>query len=214
MKLYLLSSEKLEHCHELWVSPNSVSISCWTPLNSLSCFPAWACRTRARHSVCTGDLTHRKWKLWMCMCCLAYVCALFVRVCERALEYKGWGVGGLKQDMLGITQSTKSVTWSETQCWFIWLQKESVACGLEERMFSFFALSVLRHNTWKHFLRGHGSVKKKKNSRHFISSPSFHSFLDFFFPLCNWLNYIHLLAICRNSSVMNICDALMVVRNN
>lgn len=74
----------------------------------------------------------------------------------------GGGGGGVKQDMLGITQSTKSVTWSEAKGWFIWLQKESVACGLEERMFSFFALSVLRHNTWKHFLRGHGSVKKKE----------------------------------------------------
>lgn len=141
--------QKLECCHERWVSPNSASISCWTPLNSLSCFPAWACRIEARHSVCTGDLTHRKWKLWLCMC----VC------CLRWVGAWGWGV---KQDMLGITQSTKSVTWSEAKGWFIWLQKESVACGLEERMFSFFALSVLRHNTWKHFLRGHGSVKKKE----------------------------------------------------
>ena len=34
------------------------------------------------------------------------VCAVFVRACETVLE----GGGGLKQDMLGITQSTKSVT--------------------------------------------------------------------------------------------------------
>lgn len=91
-------------------------------------------------------------------------CACVVRMCVQCLWVRVrqcWKVGGVKQDMLGITQSTKSVTWSETQGWFIWLQKESVACGLEERMFSLFALSVLRHNTWKHFLRGHGSVKKK-----------------------------------------------------
>lgn len=73
--------QKLECCHERWVSPNSASISCWTPLNSLSCFPAWACRIEARHSVCTGDLTHRKWKLWLCMC----VC------CLRWVGAWGWG---------------------------------------------------------------------------------------------------------------------------
>lgn len=100
--------------------------------------------------------------------CVVYMC---MRVCVQCVwESIGMGVRGeLKQDMLGIAQSTKSVTWSETQGWFIWLQKESVACGLEERMFSFFALSLLRHNTWKHFLRGHGSEKKKLQTFYFFS---------------------------------------------
>lgn len=64
----LCCPQELERGHALWVSPkwaSAVSISCWTPLNSLSCFPAWACHTEACYSVCTGDLTHRMWKLWV-----------------------------------------------------------------------------------------------------------------------------------------------------
>lgn len=112
--------QKLECCHELRVFPNFVSISCWRPLNSLSCFPAWACHIEAQHSVCTGDLTYRKWKLWMCCVCVCAVC-----VCVRVGIGAGWK-WGLKQDMLGITQSTKSVTWSETE--LIYLASERICC--------------------------------------------------------------------------------------
>lgn len=105
----------------------------------------------------------------------------------------------LKQDMLGITQSTKSVTWSETQGWFIWLQKESVACGLEERMFSFFAPSVLRHNTWKHFERPW--VCKKS------FSPSFHCVLAF---QTDWVTYICSTSVEKRIFLMNNHNALQV----
>lgn len=48
--------------------------------------------------------------------------------------------------------------------------------------------------------------EKKESFRHFISLPLFIAFWVLFFS--NWLNYIHLLATCRNFSLINIRDPL------
>lgn len=176
VKLYLLS--KLEFCHELWVSPNSVTISCWTPLNSPSCFPAWACCTEARHSACPGDLTHRKWKVWMCMCPRARVRACVHNACE-SVGMGGGGGGGEGGETGYVGNNTK-----HKKCHMIWnteliyLASERICCMWfgGENVFLLCSQPLRRHNTWKHFLRGHGSVKKEKlQTFYFFSlfSPAF-----------------------------------------
>ena len=126
------------------------------------------------------------------------------------------GVGGLKQDMLGITQSTKKVSHD-----------------LKHRVDLFGFRKNLLHVVWRRECfpsllavcsdTTHGNIfgeamglrrkkreeeKKKERSRHFISSPSFHSSLGplyFFKPI--EFHSVHLLATCGNISLMNIHPA-------
>lgn len=130
--------------HDLWVFPTLWAFSCYTlELSFLFSCPSmlrWSTPLPVQVIWRTGNGNSE------CAC-----------VWERV------GMEGVETGYVGNkTKHRKSVTWSETRGWFIWPLKESVACGLEERMFSFFALDLVRHNTWKHFQRGHRSVGGEK----------------------------------------------------
>lgn len=135
-------------------------------------------------------------------CVCVYECAL--TMCERVLE---WGCAG----------SWNRICWEQHKA-------QKVSHDLKHGVDLFGFRKNLLHVVWRRECfpsllsvcsdTTHGNIfweamglwkkKKEKSTRHFISSPSFHSFFWFF---SNWLNYTHLLPTCGNISLMNICDA-------